>query len=74
MNHAGLSIKSLRERKGLSQWVVAKAIGRSQSYLSNLELGYREPKEDVLEHILATIAVLPNRNKQEKGRGMDNAD
>lgn len=66
MGNAGLSIRALRQRKGLSQWVVANALGRSQSYLSNLELGYREPKEGVLEEILATIAVLPD---QKKGSG-----
>jgi len=64
-NNVGASIKAMRTKKGLSQWSLANALGRSQAYISYLECGYVEPSEELLEQILATISILPNRNKQE---------
>ena len=66
MNHTGTLIRAMRKRRGLSQWELAKGLGRSQTWISNFELGYKEPREDVLEQILAIISVLPNRNKSEE--------
>ena len=63
MSNVGESIKTMRNRKGLSQWQVAKALGKSQAYLSYFECGYKEPSEEILQKILSTIAVLPSRNQ-----------
>lgn len=44
-------LKWLRERKGLTQAEVAKAIGMSQSGYTKIEQGQREPKLDVLAYL-----------------------
>lgn len=36
-NHPGAKVKALRERHGLSQYDLARAIGTSQSAIGNLE-------------------------------------
>lgn len=56
------NIKKKRERARLSQWRVARALGKSQGWLSNIERGYVSPPKKVLTDILRTIESL-NRNR-----------
>ncbi len=46
-----LRLKALRESRNLSQYVLAKHLGISQSTVGNWESGIRQPKTDVLERI-----------------------
>ncbi len=45
--------------KGMSQGVTARAAGRSQAWLSQLELGYRAPTQADLERIARALDVAP---------------
>ena len=54
----GEKVKNIRKQAGLSQWHVAKAVGRTQGWLSNIELGYVIPQEDELLKIVAVIMTL----------------
>ena len=51
----GKLLRTMREKTGLSQWHVAKAIGKTQGWLSNVELGYVELTEDQVLNIAAAI-------------------
>jgi transcriptional regulator with XRE-family HTH domain len=51
-------VKDIRKQAGLSQWHIAKAIGRTQGWLSNIELGYVTPQGDELLKIVAVIRTL----------------
>ena len=60
------SLRMLREKANLSQWKVALALGKSQSWLSNLELGYLAPSEDVAKKIALAIKTLSAKQKGER--------
>jgi predicted transcriptional regulator len=55
-------LKKSRKRAGLSQWVVARAVGRTQTWLCNIELGYVRPSEEEF----VRIAVAIERLREEK--------
>lgn len=48
-------IKSDRERKGLTQKQYGEQIGISDSYLSNIESGRKQPTIETLDKILSVI-------------------
>ena len=50
-------LREERERRGLSMSVLAKAAGLSQSAISRIENGLRNPSLDTLLHIAAVIEV-----------------
>jgi transcriptional regulator with XRE-family HTH domain len=56
-------VKKLRLNSGLSQWRVARALGRTQGWLSNIESEYVTPDERVLANILHTIEMLNQKRK-----------
>ena len=43
----------------MSQGVTARAAGRSQAWLSQLELGYRAPTQADLERIARVLDIAP---------------
>lgn len=53
----GLSIKTLRNHRGLKQKVFAEKIGISQSYLSQIEHGAKSPSMDVIESISRFLEI-----------------
>lgn len=57
------SLRILREEANLSHWKVAVALGKSQSWLPNLELGYVAPSEDVATEIALAIKTLAATEK-----------
>ena len=50
-------IKSDRERKGLTQKQYGEQIGISDSYLSNIESGRKQPTIETLDKILSVIGL-----------------
>jgi transcriptional regulator with XRE-family HTH domain len=50
-------LKSLREKKGLSQYALAKQAGLSKQGISKLELGEREPSWETVQLIAAALGV-----------------
>jgi predicted transcriptional regulator len=55
-------VKKLRLNSSLSQWRVASAMGKSQGWLSNIELGYVKPPRNVIVDIELTIKGLKKIN------------
>ncbi len=56
--HRGETLRALRREKGLSQWAVARAVGRTQGWLSAIELGYVTPSDEVALDIMSAIREL----------------
>lgn len=52
-------IERIRKQKGVSQIELAKAIGVSQSLISNCENGVIKPKPELLEKIAIALDVSP---------------
>jgi transcriptional regulator with XRE-family HTH domain len=50
-------LKEVRERKGLSQYALARITGLSKQGLSNLELGAREPSWDTVQRLALALGV-----------------
>jgi transcriptional regulator with XRE-family HTH domain len=48
-------LRQARKDAELSQWQLARSLGRSQGWLSNLECGYTDLTEDVAQKIAAAI-------------------
>jgi transcriptional regulator with XRE-family HTH domain len=57
-------LKAMRTRAGLSQWQVASAMNRTQGWLSNIELGYVKPHQNLMLVIEMTIKKLKEISKQ----------
>ena len=55
----GEKIRRFRKRAGLTQKELAAALGVSESFVSQYEIGKREPKRQTLEKISAALG-LPN--------------
>lgn len=53
----GNAIKELRNRKGLKQTEFAKKCGLSQSYLSSIEKGRKEPTLNILKQIANALSI-----------------
>lgn len=53
----GQSINKVRKLKGIKQYVLAKKIGITQPYLSQIEKGNRKPSMDTLEAIVKSLNV-----------------
>jgi len=41
-----MDIRKLRKKIGLSQWALAKLVGKSQATIQVWEAGYREPSDE----------------------------
>ena len=50
-------MKRIRMEKGLLQWQVAQKVGVSESYLSRIECGRREPDGRLLTKIARALGV-----------------
>jgi len=59
----GKELRKRREAANLSQWKVAVALGKTQGWLSNLEMGYVVPTEDAANSIKMAIKTLAARKK-----------
>lgn len=57
-------LRQMRTDAGLSQWRVALSLGRTQGWLSCIELGYVTPSPGVALKIEAAIKTLKVRSKQ----------
>ena len=55
--HIGTAIKELRQQKGFKQNKFAAACGLSQSYLSLIEKGDKEPTLSVLKQIASALSI-----------------
>jgi len=53
----GLAVKTLRKNKGLTQGNFCKMVGITQSYLSQLENGNKEPSIDVVKKIADALGT-----------------
>lgn len=60
----GGNLRELREKKGISLRVLAKKIGVSAAFLSDIELGRRFPSDDRIEMLAAEIGVTAADLKQ----------
>lgn len=58
-------LRKMRVAANLCQWKVAVALGKTQGWLSNIELGYVAPSEDVAKKIALTIKTLAATQKCE---------
>lgn len=56
-------LRQMRKDAGLSQWQVARSVGKTQGWLSNIELGYVTPSQDVALEITTVINALNSRLK-----------
>lgn len=56
--HIGNAIKDLRQKRGFKQNEFAEKSGLSQSYLSLIEKGVKEPTLSILKQI-ATVLEIP---------------
>lgn len=55
VNLDSTSLREMRRRAGLSQLQVALSLGRTQGWLSNIELGYVTPSPEVARKLRASI-------------------
>ena len=62
-----MAIRKLRRAASLSQGAVARGMGMSQSWLSNVELSYTVPTRRELFDIIATIRTLAALKKASRG-------
>lgn len=53
----GTAIKDLRKQKGLKQTDFANQCGLSQSYLSSIEKGRKEPTLSILKQIANALSI-----------------
>lgn len=53
----GKAIRDLRQQKGIKQVDFAEKCGLSQSYLSHIEKGTKEPTLSILKQIADTLSV-----------------
>ncbi len=53
----GIAIKNLRQQKGLKQIDFATKCGLSQSYLSSIEKGRKEPTLSILKQISGALSI-----------------
>lgn len=53
----GLAVKTLRKNKGLTQGNFCKMVGITQSYLSQVENGNKEPSMDVVKKIADALGT-----------------
>lgn len=53
----GSTIKNLRKQKGFKQTEFAEKCGLSQSYLSSIEKGRKEPTLSILKQIANTLSI-----------------
>jgi DNA-binding XRE family transcriptional regulator len=51
-------LRQMRKDAELSQWPIARALGRTQGWLSNIELGYVTPSQAIAHKIAAAIQKL----------------
>lgn len=59
-----ISAETLREKRkqaGISQWAVAKALGRSQGWVSIRECGYQQVSESEAVQIASAIESVRGR-------------
>lgn len=61
-------LRSLRESAAMSQAQVARAVGKSQAWLSNVEAGYTEPQDSEIKAIEQAIAPQLRKRRQEFDR------
>lgn len=64
MDKRALTLRGMRTKAGLSQWQVARALGRTQGWLSNIEMGYVPLPEFEVEKIAAAITKLEKAVKR----------
>ncbi|MDA2915544.1 helix-turn-helix domain-containing protein [Nitrospinae bacterium AH_259_B05_G02_I21] len=50
-------LKAIRLSRGLSQWAVAKLVGKSQATVQVWEAGYREPSAEDMEALAHALGV-----------------
>ena len=55
----GMRIGQIREDAGLTQSALARAIGSSQSAISQIEAGDRNPSYEMLRSIAEALGVTP---------------
>ena len=75
----GLTIRTMRESRNMSQVDLAIAIGKKPSAVSNYERGYREPDLDTLEAIADVFNVpmssfLEQSDAQQESIPLTNAE
>jgi DNA-binding transcriptional regulator YiaG len=58
LSEIGRRMKKVREARGVKQGVIAEKIGRTQSYVSQIENGVRTPKGETGEKCMACIREL----------------
>ena len=63
----GSALRTMREKARLSQWQVARSVGRTQGWLSNIELGYVTPTEEDVLNIAGAIKSLGKKASQACG-------
>jgi transcriptional regulator with XRE-family HTH domain len=54
-------IKTLRERRGLTQEQLAERAGVSRTYLARLETGKQDPTLSTIEKLARALSVRPAR-------------
>jgi transcriptional regulator with XRE-family HTH domain len=57
----GMTIKRLRERRKLTQEVLAERAGIHRVYLAQIEAGTKTPSIPTLEKLAAALGVKPGR-------------
>lgn len=60
MNKLSKKLSDLRRNRNLTQEQLSKRIGISRGYLSDIEIGAKEPSLSTLSKICRTLRVSPN--------------
>ena len=55
----GLNVRRVRKEAGLSQEALADLVGIARSYMSDIEVGRRNPSLSVVERIADALSVPP---------------
>lgn len=55
----GLNVRRVRKEAGLSQETLADLVGIARSYMSDIEVGRRNPSLSVVERIAEALGVTP---------------
>lgn len=55
----GLNVRRVRKEAGLSQEALADLVGIARSYMSDVEVGRRNPSLAVVERIAKALGVTP---------------
>lgn len=68
LNHYPEAVRQAREARGLTQAALAEKIGRTGSYVSEIEIGTRDARPELLQAIAEALGVSITRLERRRAK------